>query len=105
MRVIVKFHETARADYEDWQARLSESPTGNEGMARLHVEELIRRLQETGGLPTEATFHPELDPPSWIWRFSSDTWVRFTRKETRTGLWGRPTAEVLIIGVSIHSPG
>jgi hypothetical protein len=104
MRVIVKFHETARTDYEEWQARLSESPTGSEELARVHVEELIRRFEETGGLPAEATFHPDLDPPSWVWRFSSDTWVRFTRRVTRSGMFGRPTAEVIVIGVSVHPP-
>lgn len=105
MRVVIRFHESVRAAYEEWQARLSRPPTGNPGVARLHAEELIRQLRDSDGLPEGAHFHPELDPPSWVWRFATDTWVRFTHQQRRVGLWGGRVAEVLVIGVAPHPPG
>jgi hypothetical protein len=105
VRVVVKFHESARADYDAWQARLAASPTGNPAVARVHAEELVRHLVQTNGLPPGATFHPELDPPCWVWRYSADTWVRFVHKGRRTGAWGGVVLEVVVTGVSSLPPG
>jgi len=99
MRVVVKFHESARADYEAWQAHLSQPPTGNPGIASLHAEELTRELQRTGGAPAGALFRVDLDPPSWVWRFTAETWVRFVRRERRLGLWGGVVVEVIVTAV------
>ena len=102
MRVVVKFHESAHADYEAWKARLSKEPSGNPGIARLHAEELIAQFETHGGRPPGAVLRHELDPPSWIWRFASDTTIRFVRREQRKGIWGGLFVEVLIIGVKHH---
>lgn len=105
MRVVVKFHDTARASYLEWQARLSQPPTGNPGIARVHAEELIHQLQVHGGVPPGAEFRPELDPPAWVWRYSSDTWVRFVLRERRLRLWGGTILEVRVTGVMNQPPG
>ena len=106
MRVVVKFHKTARDAYQAWQARLSEPPTGNAGVALIHAEEMIRRLEETDGVPSGAKFHPEFNPPCWVWRFSTDTWIRFVHKSRRTGGWGWGgiTLEVVVTDVLNQPP-
>jgi hypothetical protein len=103
MRVVIKFHESAKADYDAWIRRLSQPPTGNTGMALVHADELIRELQRTEGIPSQAIYHPELDPPSWVWRYTSTTWIRFVRKQRRTILGGA-TLEIVVIGLLEQSP-
>lgn len=100
MHVVVKFHDSARADYEAWVARLSQPPTGNPGLAAIHVDEMIRQFREHDGRPPDAEFCPDLDPPSWQWRYSADTWVRFLTRVTRAGVWGGPSVEVIVTRVT-----
>ena len=66
------------------------------------AEELIRELERTGGAPAGAVFRAELDPPSWAWRFTAETWVRFVRRERRLGLWGGVVVEVIVTAVVIQ---
>jgi hypothetical protein len=104
MRVIVRFHESARVGYESWQARLSREPIGSHALARLHAEELIRQFEIHDGVPEGARFRSDLDPPAWIWRFSSDTWVQFIRRTRKVGLWGQVAVEILVTGLRNHPP-
>jgi len=98
--VIVRFHESARDDYDGWVERLRSAPTGNAEVARIHAEQLIEQLKATGGAPAGAVYRNELTPPSWVWRFSADTWVRYVVREMRVGMFGGLTAEVVILAVA-----
>lgn len=104
MRVIVKFHESARDDYDAWVARLRSAPTGNAEVARIHAEELVKQLRATDGMPAGAVFRDDLDPASWVWRFSADTWVRYVLKDIRVGMFGGLTVEVVVTAVATRPP-
>lgn len=104
MRVIVKFHESARDDYNAWVERLRTAATGNVEVARIHAEELIGQLKVSGGAPAGAVFRAELAPPSWVWRFSADTWVRYIVRDIRVGMFGALTVEVIVLAVATRPP-
>jgi hypothetical protein len=104
MRVVVKFHHSARADYLAWQTRLRDSRSGNAEVARIHAEELIRELEQHNGMPPGAKFRADVDPPSWIWRFSADTWVRYVLRDRRSGLWGSSVREIIVTAVANQPP-
>jgi len=50
-------------------------------------------------------FRKDLNPPRWVFRYSSDTWVEFAHMESRTGVWGGVIREVVITGLATHPPG
>lgn len=100
MRVIVKIHELARRDFEEWQSRLRQPPTGHSEIASIQAEEMIRQLIEFNGIPPAAKQIAGVDPPCWIWRFSTDLWVQFVHREKRTGWWGGTIREVIVTAMA-----
>jgi hypothetical protein len=100
MRVVVKFHQNARKDYDEWQTRLSQPPTGNAGIARMNAEEMVRQFEKSNGIPSGAKLRAERDPQVWEWRFSSDTWIQFICRKRRQGLWGGASLEVIVTAIT-----
>ena len=103
MRVVVKVHRTAETDYRAWQARLSLPPTGNAGVARLHAGEMVRQLIETHGVPPNSEKDESKNPAIYVWRYSNDTWVRFTHRD-EVGRFGSRFRKVVILGIAALPP-
>ena len=103
MRVVVKVHRTAETDYRAWQARLRQPPTGNAGIARLHAEELFRRLIDSQGEPPNSEKDESQNPPIYVWRYANDTWIRFIHRD-ETGRFGSRVRKVVILGIATSRP-
>lgn len=96
MKVIVKVHEQARADYEAWMARHSRPPTGSAELAKLLRDELLAELERTEGRPTGALWVEMGSQSHYQWRFSADTWVRFVLSD-QPPKWLRPAVRKVVI--------
>jgi hypothetical protein len=105
MRVVVKVHRVARQDFDDWQRQLARPMGGGPELARFLLAELIRQLEASEGMPAEAEFLEDHDPPCWLWRFNADTWVLYKWKDRDHGFWRGVERKVLIIGLAHHRPG
>lgn len=99
MRVVVKFHRSAEPDYRAWRQRNSRPPVGSPAMAQLLEDELRGHLERIQGMPDGAAANAEADPPYWIWRFSSDTWVRYILKDRTEWPLGGWVRKVVILAI------
>ena len=116
MRVVVKVHRTAETDYRAWQARLSEPPTGNAGIALIHAEEMIRQLEQTDGVPLRTQVeknrrlglgrsharsrgYGSVEPAPSLSRAS----IASAEMQSSRSSTGRPSCSRIDEGISLHS--
>ena len=77
MRVEVKVHRDAAAEYRDWVDR-NAAPPGHVALAQVLEAELLAELERTHGRPLGAVFLPAAVPPVWVWRYNADTWIAYS---------------------------
>ena len=99
MRVVVKVHRSAEPDYRAWRQRNSRPPSGSPEMAQLLEDELCGHLERAQGRPEGAKVNADADPPYWVWRFSSDTWVRYILKDRTEWPLGGRVRKVVILAI------
>lgn len=80
MRVVVRVHRSAGVAFFAWMEQNSRPPTGSPEMAALLYDELRAELVRTRGMPPTAACLADANPPYWVWRFNTNTWVRYVLK-------------------------
>jgi hypothetical protein len=105
MTVTVKIHDYARTEYEAWMARHSQPPTGSPEMAKLLYDELVAELVRTHGEPkgVERVAMGELS--HFLWRYSSDTFVRFVLHKVPGSFFRKAVLKVVITSISDSADG
>jgi hypothetical protein len=100
----VRFHVDTERDFAKWihgnDVRRGSHPAITEAL----IDELISELKASEGNPIGAFFVPQLQPPRWVWRFSSDTWISYILRTKRTGLFGSVTLEVIVLSIASEQP-
>lgn len=105
MTVVVKIHEAAMAEYEAWMARHSQPPTGSEEMAKLLYDELVAELVRTHGEPNGVERVAMGELSHFLWRYSSDTFVRFVLHKVPGTFFRKPGRKVVITSISDFAAG
>ncbi len=86
MRVIIRFLRQPAEDLNRWvEAQPGHEPE-RRYLARLAIDALKSRLEESAGPPPEAIPEPGFDPPVWWWRYYPDLWIQFCVEDTPKGL-------------------
>ena len=104
MRIEVKVSLDAEAEYRAWVSSNCRPPTGNPGVARLLEVELLGELERTAGEPVGFVTVRTAAETYRVWRFNSDTWVRFVVHRHRLGLIRGWLLKVVITGVGRTPP-
>ncbi len=100
MKTVVEIHRSAAVEYFDWIQRNSQPPFGSRDIAQVFDDELRAELIRTDGLPANAVQNTSFAIPYWIWRFNSNTWIRYVIKDRSTGLFGGVSRRVIITDFS-----
>jgi hypothetical protein len=106
VRVVVRFHPDARPGIAAWLARLVQAPTGGVDVAGLHVRELVRQFEASDGVPQDAVITGMSGGRrEYLWRYASDTWVRFEVEDVRRSVWTGWERQVLVTAIVADHPG
>jgi hypothetical protein len=107
VKTTVRWHESTHDDLEVWV----EDQPGRDPDRRLltqnSLDELVRLLQATGGVPDNAIRIEGIEPPSYWWMYYDDLWLQYTVREEPRKWWnpfGRPVRRVTILRASRHRP-
>ncbi len=103
MRIEVKVYREAEAEYRAWRERNAQPPTGNPEVARILETELLGELERRLGVPAGAELQAGVRPATYLWRFNSNTWVKYTVHVTRGRLFGS-TMKIVILSLSDRPP-
>jgi hypothetical protein len=100
MRIEVKVSLDAEAEYRAWVASNRLPPTGSNELARLLEAELLGELERTEGKPSGYVTVTTATETYRVWRFNSNTWVRYVLHHYRLGLIRGWLLKVVITGIA-----
>jgi hypothetical protein len=104
MHVTVVAHEFSRLGFQAWEARILSRPGGSKAMFHLNVKEMKAEFLRHNGLPDNAVLLKQITPPTYLWHFASDVYVRFQIEEKQAFPFGAVSRKVLILNVTPHPP-
>jgi hypothetical protein len=87
VRVVVKFHETARQDLRVWARSLRGPRSYRRLFAQNALAELLRLLEALGGPPSGAEPELGVEPAVWWWQYYPQFWIRFAIRDVRPAWW------------------
>lgn len=99
MRIEVKVALSAEAEYRAWIHSNTLPPTGSRDLARLLETELLGELERTAGEPVGKVTVTTPTESYRVWRFNSNTWVRFVVHRHHLGLLSGWLIKVVITGL------
>lgn len=103
MRVIVRMHRRCVEDMQAWLDRSPGADDDRRALVRVAIDAMKAELARTGGRIPSATFRDDPPPPSFWWRFTSNSWARFRVRVKRR--WFRREKVVTVIRLHGAPPG
>ena len=107
MRVTVRWHESTHDDLEAWVEDQPSRDPDRRLLTQNSLDELVRLLQATGGMPDNAIRIEGVDPPAYWWMYYTDLWLQYAIRDEPRKWWdpfGGPTRRITIFRILRHRP-
>jgi hypothetical protein len=81
VRVVVRWHDSTHDDLEAW---VEDQPGRDPDRRRLtqnSLDELVRLLRATSGVPGNAIRIEGVDPPAYWWMYYTDLWLQYAIRD------------------------
>jgi hypothetical protein len=107
VNVSVRWHESTHDDLEAWVEDQPARDPDRRLLTQNSLDELVRLLEATGGIPSNAVRIEGAEPPAYWWMYYDDLWLQYAVREDRRQWWnlfGGPQRRVTILRVLRHRP-
>ncbi len=105
MRVTVKFHQDTQPALAAWQRSLTDTPRRRAELRDIYLTEFRNRVDLAAGPPVDAIKDERTRPLTYWVELSGGTWLQLVVVETRAGILGRVSREVIVLKVASRPAG